>query len=63
VGVQAHDMLRADIEVGQKVATQYDRAFKEIREPDLRELLTLIRDHRLSRIQVIDDLLKEREER
>jgi len=56
-------MLRADIEVGQKVATQYDRAFKEIREPDLRELLTLIRDHRLSRIQVIDDLLKEREER
>jgi bacterioferritin len=55
------DMLRADIKIEKKVAAEYDRAAKEIEEPDLRELLTRIRDHEVYHADVFDDLLKEEE--
>jgi len=57
------DMLRADIEIEKKVAAEYDRATKEIEEPDLKELLTRIRDHEVYHADVFDDLLKEEENR
>ncbi len=57
------DMLRADIEIEKKVAVEYDRAAKEIEEPDLKELLTRIRDHEVYHADVFDDLLKEEEGR
>jgi bacterioferritin len=57
------DMLRADIKVEKKVAAEYDRAAKEIEEPDLKELLTRIRDHEVYHADVFDDLLKEEEKR
>jgi len=57
------DMLRADIEIEKKVAAEYDRAAKEIEEPDLKELLTRIRDHEVYHADVFDDLLKEEEGR
>jgi bacterioferritin len=55
------DMLRADIKIEKKVAAEYDRAAKEIEEPDLKELLIRIRDHELYHAEVFDDLLKEEE--
>ena len=57
------DMLRADIEIEKKVAAEYGRAAKEIEEPDLKELLTRIRDHEVYHADVFDDLLKEEENR
>jgi len=57
------DMLRADIKIEKKVAAEYDRAAKEIEEPDLKELLTRIRDHEVYHADVFDDLLKEEERR
>jgi len=60
---KAADMLRADIEIEKKVAAEYDRAAKEIEEPDLKELLTRIRDHELYHVDVFSDLLKEEEKR
>jgi len=56
-------MLRTDIEIEKKAAAEYDCAVKGIREPDLKELLTGIRDHGLSRVHVFNDLLKEQEKR
>jgi len=55
------DMLRADIKIEKKVAAEYDRAAKEIEEPDLKKLLTRIRDHEIYHADVFDDLLKEEE--
>jgi len=55
------DMLRADIAIEKKVAAKYDRAAKEIKEPDLKELLTRIRDHEIYHADVFGDLLKEEE--
>jgi len=55
------DMLRADIEIEKKVAAEYDRAVKEIEEPDLKELLARIRDHEIYHADVFSDLLKEEE--
>jgi len=55
------DMLRADVKIEKKVAAEYDRAAKEIEEPDLKELLTRIRDHEVYHADVFDDLLKEEE--
>jgi bacterioferritin len=55
------DMLRADIQIEKKVAAEYDRAVKEIEEPDLKKLLTRIRDHEIYHADVFDDLLKEEE--
>jgi bacterioferritin len=57
------DMLRADIKIEKKVAAEYDRATKEIKEPDLKELLARIRDHEIYHADVFDDLLKEEEKR
>ena len=57
------DMLRADIKIEKKVAAEYDRAAKEIEEPDLKELLARIRDHELYHVDVFSDLLKEEEKR
>jgi bacterioferritin len=57
------DMLRADIKIEKKVAAEYDRAAKEIEGPDLKELLTRIRDHEIYHADVFDDLLKEEEKR
>jgi rubrerythrin len=45
------------------VAAEYDRAAKEIKEPDLKELLIRIRDHELYHVDVFGDLLKEEEGR
>jgi len=55
------DMLRADIKIEKKVAAEYDRAAKEIAEPDLKELLVRIRDHELYHVDIFSDLLKEEE--
>ena len=55
------DMLRVDINIERKVATEYDRAVKEIEESDLKELLTRIRDQEVYHAGVFSDLLKEEE--
>jgi bacterioferritin len=55
------DMLRADIKIEKKVAAEYDRAAKEIEEPDLKALLIRIRDHEIYHADVFEDLLKEEE--
>lgn len=52
------DMLRADIAIEKQVAAEYDRAAKQIKEPDLKELLTRIRDHELYHADIFNDLLK-----
>jgi len=56
------DMLRADIKIEREVAAEYDRAAKELKEPDLKKLLTRIRDHEVYHADVFSDLLKEEEE-
>jgi len=61
--VRTADMLRADIKIEKKVAAEYDRATKEIKEPDLKELLARIRDHEVYHADVFEDLLKEEEKR
>jgi len=55
------DMLRADIKIEKKVAAEYDRAAKAIKEPGLKKLLTRIRDHELYHADIFTDLLKEEE--
>jgi len=57
------DMLRADIKIEKKVAAEYDRAAKEIEEPDLKKLLVRIRDHEIYHADVFEDLLEEEEKR
>jgi bacterioferritin len=57
------DMLRADIKIEKKVAAEYGRAAKGIKEPDLKELLTRIRDQELYHADIFDDLLKGEEGR
>ena len=59
--IKAADMLRADIEIEQQVATEYDRAAKEIEDHDLKRLLLRIRDNEIYHIGVFSDLLKEEE--
>ena len=53
------DMLRADIKIEQEVAAEYDRAAREVEDPDLRKLLIRLRDHELYHVEVFSDLLKE----
>jgi len=53
------DMLRADIQIEREVAAEYDRAAREIEEPDLKELLKRIRDHEVYHAEVFTDLLKQ----
>jgi len=55
------DMLRADIKIEKEVADEYDRAAREIKESDLKELLTRIRDHEIYHADIFNDLLKEEE--
>ena len=57
------DMLRADIAIEKKVAAEYDRAAKGVKDSGLRELLTRIRDHELYHADIFSDLLKEEEGR
>ena len=53
------DMLKADISIEKRVAAEYDRAAKEIKDPGLKALLTRIRDHEIYHTKVFEDLLKE----
>ena len=55
------DMLRADIKIEREVAAEYDRAAREIEEPDPKKLLIRIRDHELYHADVFSDLLREEE--
>ncbi len=55
------DMLRADIKIEKEVAAAYDQAAKETEDPDLKRLLTRIRDNEIYHIDVFSDLLKEEE--
>jgi bacterioferritin len=55
------DMLRADIKIEKEVAEAYDRAAKEVKEKDLKQLLRRIRDHEIYHTEVFTDLLKEEE--
>jgi bacterioferritin len=57
------DMLRADIKIEKKVAAEYDRAAKRVKEPGLTKLLTRIRDHELYHADIFSDLLKGEERR
>ena len=52
------DMLRADIKIEQEVSSGYDRAATEIKDPDLKKLLTRIRDHERYHADIFSDLLK-----
>ncbi len=56
------DMLRADIKIEREVAAEYDRAAKEVEDPDLKKLLLRIRDNELYHLDVFNDLLKEEEQ-
>ncbi len=53
------DMLRADIKIEKKVAAEYDRAAKEVKDAGLKKLLTRIRDHEIYHVDVFSDLLNE----
>jgi bacterioferritin len=55
------DMLRADIKIEKEVAAEYDRAAKEVDDPDLKKLLQRIRDNELYHIDVFNDLLEDEE--
>ena len=57
------DMLQADIKIEKKVAAEYDRAAKRVKEPGLKKLLTRIRDHELYHADIFSDLLKGEERR
>jgi len=56
------DMLKADIKIEKKVTDAYDRAAKEVKEKDLKQLLRRIRDHEIYHTEVFTDLLKEEKE-
>jgi bacterioferritin len=56
------DMLRADIKIEREVTKAYDRAAKEVKEKDLKELLLRIRDHEIYHTEVFTDLLKKEKE-
>ncbi len=53
------DMLQADIKIEKEVAAEYDRASKEIKDDNLKKLLTRIRDHEIYHVDVFGDLLEE----
>lgn len=56
--IKTADMLRADIEIEKRVAAEYDRAARELTDPDLKKLLTRIRDHEIYHTDLFTDLLK-----
>ena len=53
------DMLRADIKIEREVAAEYDRVARETEDPDLKELMSRIRDHEVYHAEVFSDLLEE----
>jgi len=53
------DMLQADIKIEHEAAAVYDRAAKEIEDPDLKKLLTRIRNHEIYHAEVFNDPLRE----
>ncbi|MFC2001882.1 ferritin-like domain-containing protein [Chloroflexota bacterium] len=56
------DMLQADIKIEKEVAAAYDKAAKEVADPDLKKLLLRIRDNEIYHIDIFNDLLKEEKE-
>jgi bacterioferritin len=52
------DMLKADIKIEKKVAAEYDRAAKEVKDAGLKKLLTRIRDHERYHVEIFNDLLE-----
>ena len=59
--IKTGDMLQADIKIEQEVAAEYNRAAKKVTDPDLKRLLTRIRDHEVYHADVFGDLLKKEE--
>jgi bacterioferritin len=59
--VETPDMLRADIEIEDKVAAEYDRAYREVEDTGLKELFIRLRDHEVYHAEVFKDLLEEEE--
>jgi rubrerythrin len=53
------DMLRADIAVEREVTKEYTRQIDEVDDPDLKKLITRIRDHEVYHDEVFSDLLDE----
>jgi bacterioferritin len=56
---QTRDMLNADIKIEKEVAAAYDKYAREADDPDLKKLLTRIRDNELYHVDVFSDLLDE----
>ena len=56
------DMLRADIDIEQKVTAEYDRFARELEDPDLKKLILRIRDNEIYHTEVFKDLLRKEEE-
>ncbi len=53
------DMLRADIEVERMVTTEYSKQIEQVEDPDLKRLITRIRDNEIYHDGVFTDLLDE----
>jgi bacterioferritin len=53
------DMLRADIAVEREVTREYTRQIEEVEDPDLKRLITRIRDNEIYHDEVFSDLLEE----
>ena len=53
------DMLRADIAVERKVTKEYTRQINEVDDPDLKRLITRIRDNEIYHDELFSDLLDE----
>ncbi|MBI2329555.1 MAG: ferritin-like domain-containing protein [Chloroflexi bacterium] len=56
--VATADMLRADLQIEQEVAAEYDSAARETEEPVLKKLFLRIRDHEIYHSEVFSDLLE-----
>jgi bacterioferritin len=53
------DMLRADIAVEREVTKEYTRQIEEVDDPDLKRLITRIRDNEIYHDELFSDLLDE----
>jgi len=53
------DMLRADIEVERMVTKEYTRQIEQVDDPELKRLITRIRDNEIYHDEVFTDLLDE----
>jgi len=56
------DMLRADIAVEREVTKEYTRQIEEVEDPDLKRLITRIRDNEIYHDELFSDLLEEVED-